>query len=173
MRILMLDLEGTIIDNWNTYNLIPSNIDYVNQLIKGNHIDAVGIYSYAVWCQANLDELLEKFDFWAEKFDAPLKRELILPVWAMTRTFKNASPNGKEFAVGPFWDHINKEHAFLEFANELNKTLPANDDPLEMHQFHLFDDTVPDRIYGIGGTTPEGRWESYIVQYHTANPAGR
>lgn len=55
-KIVFLDLEETLIDNWQDKNLLPNNIAKIKKELKQIAPDLVSIWSFAIW---NEDDLLE------------------------------------------------------------------------------------------------------------------
>lgn len=47
-KILLLDLEGTVIDEWFPANLLMYHIEYIKPLIASSNFDKVGIFTYAI-----------------------------------------------------------------------------------------------------------------------------
>lgn len=58
---IYLDLEGTVIDNFNTWKYLEDNIKLIKAYLNKNIINA-SIFSYAVWCENNKNVLVQKFD---------------------------------------------------------------------------------------------------------------
>lgn len=61
--LVLLDLEETVIDDWEQRNLLPGNIAKINGLLRWMSIDSeltIGLMSWAVWDDKDKNNVLEK-----------------------------------------------------------------------------------------------------------------
>lgn len=78
MTIFLLDLEETVIDNWEDCNIILPNIEKIKSLgINKRCKEKVGIFSWAMWNERDLDRFNDKLrepleDVLDIKFDSDL-----------------------------------------------------------------------------------------------------
>lgn len=48
VKNIFLDLEGTLIDDWDSMNLLSNQVDAVKTLLKNRNVNAVHIFSFAI-----------------------------------------------------------------------------------------------------------------------------
>lgn len=106
MNIVFLDLEETLIDEWNSANILAPNVDKIRQAIPADA--RLGIMSWAVWnmrdkdrfnlnMRADLERLLGK------SFDDNF-------IWSMeTWAFEFFKSTGKFVEKDDFFDILKKE----------------------------------------------------------------
>lgn len=160
MKYLFLDLEMTVIDEWQTFVPLEYNIQKMHKIIAEHGIDFVGIYSYAVSDLEKLNHLL------AHPFYARLRKELgnklvntlVITTDEMCRTFSQNAPYKNRIDNPALWTILCKELTFSQYAD-------ARVDILDATEFHLLDDTVRNMTLAV-----ERPNASYKLVYHHADP---
>lgn len=65
MKVLLLDLESTLIPVWTDFTPIPENIEKIKTYANKFQPDLVGLFSWAMWDQRDV-EIWERNKHWCE-----------------------------------------------------------------------------------------------------------
>lgn len=131
-KILFLDLEGTVIDAWETGNIIAiPEFQKVKEYIKDFEPDEIHIFSYAIWNEKDEDDFenIHKV-FIEENFDIEINK------WYSIKHFISVSEKIYKCMMdaGDFHSFNKKQVFFPLFCNEEFKNCRCM----------LLDDTVED-----------------------------
>lgn len=117
------------------------NILIIKELIQTYSINSLGIYSYAIWGDDNLNEFISNRK---NKFEDifNLKIDNIVTVPDMIEYSSKYSPSREKLSLHDYWKSFSKVHSFLDFTKHFTETSKDT-------EFHLVDDTVSSEVYEI------------------------
>lgn len=118
---VFFDLENTLIRHWTDRELC--NQDQIKKIIEtnikeyGDNIE-YGIYSYALWCDGNVDEFEENILGVIEKYyNISINKDLIIPVHEMCKASVLNHHALDKCDVGTHCMYYNKVHSFIDWVN--------------------------------------------------------
>lgn len=137
--ILFLDLEATIIGHWSNWTPIEDNFQLARLMADTMGADVIGLYSYALWGDENIQFLIrEKFDWLNDQLQGKLDKELIVPMPAMIEASREMGHNFSALTLHEYWKYVDKVRSFTDFSFHFKKQFP------ELDHMILIDDTVRD-----------------------------
>lgn len=135
-RKIFIDLEGTLIDDWENINFLREKAEWIAHQLSES--DEISIFSFAIWNHQDV----ERFDLFLRKpLETFFKRPIftVLTVSEIRRTvcrFRKLSIDPVDF-TSIFPKHL----AFVEFIRATERC----------GEFLLFDDMVEDWKIEVGG----------------------
>ncbi len=127
MKYLFLDLENTVIDSWD--NLIILNNPEVHKNIKSISPDKVGIFSFAIWNEADKDKFfLSLMNSLNQLYNIQIDPNLVYSL----EEVKQAVAGNIKLSNNDFIKCFGKDLAFIKFSR----------DKFIGHDLYLIDDLV-------------------------------
>lgn len=112
-QILFLDLEGTIIKTWENPTIINSM--KISNFIKHNGFEEIGIFSFAIWNQADGEKFLNEMLPLIEKVLTVKITVAHIPTIETLRRDVMNEFNLAKLSKDDFFCFNNKESAFITF----------------------------------------------------------
>jgi len=133
-KVLCLDLEQTMIDEWSEFNILDNNIKRIKNLIDIIKPDESSIWSFAFESDNDIEVIRNNglLDQLQERLDVQITK--IFTIQEMQKTVEKF--NGFQFEnVVEFIQICNKTWAFIKFSMTHKNT-----------KFWLIDDVVPNMV---------------------------